>query len=141
MSTEENKAVVRRAFEELFNRGKLEIADEVIAPEFVNHAAPPEMKHGPEGLKRLVSWLRSAFPDARHEIEDEIAEGDKVVVHVTFSCTHQGEFMGMPPTGKSFSQKQMHIIRMTGGKAIEHWAVRDDLGMMQQLGLIPSPDL
>ncbi len=139
MSTEANEEFVRRFYAEVFDPGNLDRVEEMIAPDFVNHAQPPESPHGPEGIKQVITMLRTAFPDQRTTIEDVIAKGDKVVIRATYSGTHQGPFMGIPPTGKSFKQSQIHIIRMEDGKAVEHWAVRDDLGMMQQLGVIPAP--
>jgi steroid delta-isomerase-like uncharacterized protein len=138
MSTEENKALVRRLWEEVLNKRNLEVADELLAPGSVNHEAPAGRTHeGPESLKQVVGMLTSAFPDHHTIVEDIIAEGDKVMVRTTFSGTHQGPFMGIPPTGKRFSQQQIHVVRIVDGKATEHWAVRDDISMMQQLGVLP----
>ncbi len=139
MSTEANKAFVRRFFEELFNQRHLALAGELLAPEAISHAAPAGTADGPEGVKQVVTMLSSAFPDQHTTIEDVIAEGDKVVVSATFSGTHQGAFLGMPPTGKHFSQRQIHILRITDGKVAEHWAVMDDLAMLRQLGMMPAP--
>jgi len=140
MSTEANKAIVRRIYEEIFNKRNLALVDELTAPDSINHEAPPGVAPtGPEGIKQVVQMLTSAFPDHHMTIEDMVAEGDKVVVRTTFSGTHQGAFMGIPPTSKRFSQSQIHIVRVVDGKVTEHQAVRDDLGMMQQLGVIPSP--
>ena len=138
-TTEENKAQFRRTFEEMFNQGNLAVADDLIAPDFLNHEAPPGNNRGPESARQLVAWLRSAFPDLHYTIEELIAEGDTVVGRVTMSGTHHGPFQGIPPTGRSFQQTQMHFVRFRNGKGIEHRAVRDDLGMMQQLGVIPAP--
>jgi steroid delta-isomerase-like uncharacterized protein len=134
--SEENKALMRRIYEEIFNEGKLELANELVAPDMANHTAPGAPR-GPEPIKRLVAMLRSAFPDHHIEIEDMIAEEDKVVMLNTYSGTHKGEFMGIAPTGESFVQRQVHVMRFAEGKAIEHWGVRDDLGQMQQLGVVP----
>jgi len=139
MSTEANKAFVRRFFEELFNKRHLALAGELMAPEAISHAAPPGTVDGPDGIMQVVTMLSSAFPDQHTTIEDVIAEGDKVVVSATFSGTHQGTFLGIPPTGKHFSQRQIHILRITDGKVAEHWAVMDDLAMLRQLGLAPTP--
>jgi steroid delta-isomerase-like uncharacterized protein len=138
MSTEENKALVRRLWEEVFNKRNLVVADELIAQDSVNYEAPPGPVHsGPEGLKQVVQMLTSAFPDHHTILEDMIAEGDKVVVRTTFSGTHQGPFMGIPPTGKRFNQQAIHVIRVVDCKATEHWGVVDNLSLMQQLGVIP----
>ncbi len=136
----ENKASFRRTFEELFNQGNLAIADELIAPDCLNHEVPPGMNNrGPESMRQVVTMLRTAFPDLHYTIEEVIAEEETVVGRVTMSGTHQGPFQGIPPTGRSFQQAQMHFVRFRDGKGVEHRAVRDDLGMMQQLGVIPAP--
>ncbi len=140
MSTEEaNKASFRRAYEELFNQGNLSLVEELIAPDFLNHEAPPGSNRGPESMRQLIRMLRTAFPDLHFTIEELVAEGDTVAGRVTMSGTHQGTFQGMPPTGRSFRQAQMHFVRFRDGKGVEHRAVRDDLGLMQQLGVIPTP--
>ena len=139
MSTEANKAFARRLFEEVFNKQNLALAGELLAPGAVSHAAPAGTADGPEGIRQVVTMLSNAFPDQHTTIEDLIAEGDKVVVSATFSGTHQGAFMGIPPTGKHFTQRQIHILCITDGKLAEHWAVMDDLAMMRQLGMAPTP--
>ena len=131
--SEENKRITRRVLDELFDSGKLDAADELIHPGFVNHEAPPDNPQGPEGLKQTVSWLRGLM---RAEIEDEICEGDKVVARVTMHGRHVGEFLGRAPTGKEYAVEHIHIWRLQDGKVIEHWSVRDDLGQALQLGLI-----
>ncbi len=137
----ENKAHFCRTYEKLFNQGNLDIADELIAPDFLNHEAPPGKNRGPESMRQLIMILRTAFPDLHFRIEDVVAEGDTVVGRVTMSGTHLGSYMGIPPTGRSFQQAQMHLVRFRDGKGIEHRAVRDDLGMMRQLGVIAAPAL
>ncbi|HEY7122375.1 MAG TPA: ester cyclase [Ktedonobacterales bacterium] len=139
MSNEVNKAIVRRIWEEVFNRRNLALADELLTPDSINHETPPGVTaEGPESLKQIVTMLKAAFPDFRMTVEDMIAEGDQVVSRTTLSGTHQGTFMGIPPTGKRFRQQQIHVVRVSDGKAAEHWAVRDDVGMMQQLGVMPA---
>ena len=140
MSSEENKAHYRRTFEEIFNQGNLAIVDDLVAPDFLNHEVPPGMNNrGAESTRQVVTMLRTAFPDLHFTIEDVVAEGDTVAGRVTMSGTHLGPFQGIPPTGRSFQQAHMHFVRFRDGKAIEHRAVRDDLGMMRQLGVIPTP--
>jgi predicted ester cyclase len=136
----ENKAQFRRIYEEMFNKGNLAIADELIAPDFLNHENPPGMNsRGPESARKVVMMLRTAFPDVHYTIEEMVAEGDMVSCRLIMNGTHQGFFMGIAPTGRSVRQQaQMHLVRFRDGKAIEHWAVRDDLGMMRQLGVIPA---
>ena len=138
-TTEANKATVQHLYEQLFNQGNLSVADEVIAPDFINHAAPPGSNRGPESMRQLITMLSTAFPDMHYTVEELVAEGDTVVTRVTMSGTHRGPFQGMPPTGRSVRQAQMHFIRFRDGKAVEHRAVRDDLGVMRQLGVIPAP--
>jgi len=139
MSTEQNKALVRR-LEEVFNRGNISLVDELFAPDFVEHEElPPGIPPGREAVKQLTTMFRSAFPDFKATIDDIVAEGDKVVIRQTWSGTHKGEFMGVPPTGKSVSFGVIDIIRIAGGKFVEHWGQMDMMGMMQQLGAIPTP--
>ncbi len=138
MSIEENKAMTRRIFE-VFNTGNMALADEVIAADIVDHQAPPGTEPGLAGFKQIVSMFRTAFPDVQMTIDDMIVEGDKVVTRSTMGGTHQGEFMGIPPTGKQFTATTIDIVRFAGGKAVEHWGNSDDLGMLQQLGVIPTP--
>ena len=143
MSTTEletNKAQFRRIYEEMFNQGNLANVDELIAPDCINHEVPPGMNNrGPESARQVVMMLRTAFPDLHFTIEELVAEGDTVAGRVTMSGTHLGPFQGIPPTGRSFQQAHMHFVRFRDGKAVEHRAVRDDLGMMRQLGVIPAP--
>lgn len=136
MSIEENKAIAVQLYEEIFNKGNVELANKLVAPTAVNHdpTLPPGIPDGPEGLKSAVAMLRGAFPDSQHTIEDLIAEGDKVVVRLTHSGTHQGTYMGLPPTGKRIALSSIHIYRFAGGELVEAWTNRDDLGLMQQLG-------
>lgn len=135
----DNKQITRCVLEELFDKGNLDAADELIHPDFVNHEAPPDNPQGPEGLKETVSWLRGLWGPMRAEIEDEICEGDKVVARLTVHGRHVGEFLGRPPTGKEFAAEQIHVWRIADGKMIEHWSVRDDLGQALQLGLLGPP--
>jgi len=139
-SEEENKVHYRRTFEQVFNQGNLALVDELVAPDFLNHEVPPGMNNrGPDSTRQVVTMLRTAFPNLHFTIEDLVAEGDTVASRVTMSGTHLGPFQGIPPTGRSFQQAHMHFVRFRDGKAIEHRAVRDDLGMMRQLGVIPMP--
>jgi steroid delta-isomerase-like uncharacterized protein len=140
MSTEQNKVLVRQMVEEVFNRGNISLADKFLAPDFVEREElPPGVPRGREGVKQLTAMFRSAFPDFKATIDDLIAEGDKVVIRQTWTGTHKGEFMGMPPTGKRMSIGVIDIIRIVGGKFVEHWGQMDSMGMMQQLGAIPAP--
>ena len=140
VSVEENKAVVRRWFEELFNAGNLEVADEIIAADHVNHDPTlPDIPSGPEGQKQVVNLYRGAFTNAHISVEDQLAEGDRVVTRWTGSGTHQGEFMGVAPSGNQVTVTGISINRVSGGKIAESWTNYDALGMMQQIGAIPVP--
>jgi steroid delta-isomerase-like uncharacterized protein len=136
---EENKAVVRRFLEEVFSKGNLELVDDLFAPNYVLHdpAVQGEVR-GPEGIKQYVDMYRSAYPDTRFTIEDQIAEGDKVVTRWTGRGTHQGELMGIPPTGQEVTVTGIEFDRVSGGKLEETRVNYDALGMMQQLGVIPQ---
>ena len=139
--SEENKAIAARIPLEAFNEGKLEVIDELIADDSIDHAElPPGIPPGKEGLKLFVKALRSAFPDLKITINFEVAEGDLVVAHGTTTGTMKGEFAGMPPNGKSATWNAIHITRVKDGKIVEHWAVQDNLGMLQQLGFMPMPE-
>jgi steroid delta-isomerase-like uncharacterized protein len=141
--SEENKALVRREIEELFNHtGSLDVAQEIYAPDFVGHdPTMPEGIHGIEGAQQFAAGMRSAFPDLTCTIEDQIAEGDKVVSRWSASGTHQGETEEMgPATGNRMEITGISIERISEGKVAESWDQYDAMGMMQQLGFIPSPE-
>ena len=141
MSAEENKTVSRRVAQEIFNGGNLDLADELYAPNYVLHdPSLPEDLHGPEGIKQYAATSLGAFPDARVTVEDQVAEGDKVVNRWTATGTHTGDLMGMSPTGRRIEISGITINRFSGGKIAEDWYQSDDLGMMQQLGVIPSEE-
>jgi steroid delta-isomerase-like uncharacterized protein len=140
VSVEANKALARRWFEDLFNAGNLEVADEVIAPDHVNHDPTlPDIPTGPEGQKQIVNLYRGAFTNAHLSVEDQLAEGDMVVTRWTGSGTHQGEFMGVAPTGNQVTITGITINRISDGKIVESWSNYDALGMMQQIGAVPEP--
>ena len=136
MSTEENKALLRRLFEEVWNQGKLGTVDELLATDYVLND-PAQMVRGPEGFKAYVSAFRAAFPDMKATIEDQIAEDDRVVMRFTVHATHKGEFQGIPPTGKQVILSGIDIQRIVGGKIVENWVNLDALGLLQQLGVLP----
>ncbi len=139
MSTEENKALVRRFVDEVQSGGNIDAIDELCSPEFVNHSAPPGVPSNTEGVKQVTAMFRLAFPDSYFTVEDMVAEGDKVATRKTFRGTHQGTFAGIPPTGQQVSIGLIDIVRVADGKVVEHWSMGDNLGMMQQLGVIPNP--
>ncbi len=140
-STEENKALTRRVFEEIWNQGNLDLADEVIDPNFVDHdSAMPEEVSGIEGFKEFVAMYRSSFSDFHIEVEDQVAEGDKVVTRWTGTGTHDGDLGGITPTGKWVEITGVEIARISGGKVAEIWDNYDVMGMMQQIGALPSEE-
>ena len=137
--SEENKAILRRFIEEVLNKKNLGAADQFMAPNFVDHdPASPGAEPNIEGFKQAFGVFFTAFPDLTYTIEDIMAEGDKVVVRGTFRGTQRAEFMGIPATGKEINVTGIHIARMANGKMVEHWGNDNDLGMMQQLGVIPE---
>jgi steroid delta-isomerase-like uncharacterized protein len=139
--SEKNKAMAARIPLEAFNQGKLEVIDELIADNAVDHGElPPGMPPGKEGVKLFVKALRSAFPDLKITLGLQVAEGDLVVQQATATGTMKGAFAGMPPSGKKATWEAIHITRIKGDKIVEHWAVQDQLGMLQQLGFIPTPE-
>ena len=141
MSVEENKALLRRVFEEGWNVGNLDLFDETDSPEYVLHdPSAPEDVRGVEGAKQFASMYLRAFPDLRFTIEEQVAEGDKVVTRWTSSATHQGELMGIPATGNRTGVSGITISRISEGKLVEDWNNWDTLGLMRQLGVIPEPE-
>ena len=140
--SEENKAIARRALEEVWSgQGDLDAADELYAPNWLDHdPASPEDIRGPEGAKEWASMYRNAFPDNRYSVEEQVAEGDMVVTRWIASGTHQGEIMGIAPTGNRVTMAGTSVERIVDGKIEETWDNYDALGMMQQIGAIPSPE-
>jgi predicted ester cyclase len=122
-----------RVNQELFGDARLELAQELISPDFVDHEAPEGFPTGPEAARSTVNWLHGAFADMRYEVEDAFGSGDRVALRVTLHATHAREFMGKPATGRRFTMGQTHIFRIDDGKVAEHWANRDDAGLMRQL--------
>jgi steroid delta-isomerase-like uncharacterized protein len=139
MSIEQNKALFRRFVEEVFNQGDVSLIDELLTPNFVEREVlPPGTPSGREGVKQLTLMFRTAFPDFNVVIDDMIAEGDKIVARTTWNGTQKGEFMGIPPSGKRVSFDVIDIMRVSGGKVVEHWGVMDSMALMQQLAVIPA---
>ena len=136
MSTEENKALVRRFCEECYNKGDLDVFDEIVDPEWVNHSPDGTTMHRDDFREMVGS--RELFPDMKITIEDMIAEGDKVVVRRTTTGTHKGEFMGIAATGKQVTTSGIVVQRYAAGKLAESWTNNDDLGMLRQLGALPA---
>lgn len=138
MSSEQNKAIVRRALEEPW-KGTLDVVDELIASDYIGHdPANPEPHRGPAGVKEFISTYRAAFPDARVTVEEQLAEGDLVATRWSGRGTHEGELMGISPTGKRVTVSGLTISRLKGGKIVEEFQNWDTFGMMQQLGAVPA---
>jgi predicted ester cyclase len=139
MSTEANKAIMQRWVEEGFNQGKLDVVDEVVAPDYVlESTTPTEQLPGPEGSKNGILEIRRIFPDLHVTIEDQVAEGGKVVTRYSATGTQMGEFMGIAPTGKQVTMNWLAIDRFEGGKLVRGWDIADYLGLFQQLGAVPK---
>ncbi len=139
MQTEENKALVLRLAEQAWNKGDITVIDELLSPDYVLHIAAPGAKQDREGYKEAVSMYHKALPDFRFTIEDMVACGDKVIIRCKLIGTQKGEFMGRAPTGKKVTLTVISIRRIEDGKIVEEWVESDMLGMMQQLGVAPSP--
>jgi steroid delta-isomerase-like uncharacterized protein len=138
--SDQNKALARRGIEEVWNQGKLAVIDELIASNATFHDpnVPGGKFTGPEGVKQFVQIYRTAFPDVHITINDQIAEGDKVVTRWTATGTHKGELMGTAATNKYATVTGVDVERYQGGKVAESWANYDMFGMLQQLGVVPS---
>jgi len=140
MSAENNKALVRRYFEDAWNKHNPALVDEIYATDFVDRSPDiPGIAHTRDGLKQFMGVYLRAFPDADITIEDQLVEGDRVVTRWTGRGTQTGEFMEMAPSGKKVAVAGVQIDRFSGGKIVEGWALFDQLGMLQQLGAIPAP--
>ena len=139
MSTDENKAIVRRFYEEI-DKGNLAAMDELVAEDYLNHAPPPfPVGPGREGLKQAFETFWEATP-GYHRIEDQIAEGDKVVTRMTAIGTHERDLPGIPATGAKLEMTAIAIHRIADGKIAEHWSGKDELAFLQQLGVIPAAE-
>ena len=141
MSMRSNKDVVER-FLDAWNRSDFDtIERELLAPDYVNHNPPPVPGIGPDraGMLKAMRYLRSAFPEGRAETLQLVAEGDRVVLHDVVRGRHDGEFMGVAPTGKQASFEFIHIFRLADGRIAERWGVVDAMGLMAQLGALPAP--
>ena len=139
LSTQDNKAIARR-FIQVWGKGSLDIIDELAAPNIsVFSSIVPETIHGPEAFKQVLMMMRSGLPDVDISVEEEIAEGDKVVVGWMMGGTHLSELMGIPPTGKQVTWTGITIYRLAGGKIVGEKGEDSSLGLMQQLGAIPAP--
>ena len=138
MSLEENKTTVCRFYDEVFNKGNLDVVDDIFSPDYVIGDLPPDKSPSREGIKQTALMYRNAFPDLHFTIHDTIAEEDKVAVRFVATGTHKGLFSGIEPTNNQVEIKCISMYRFKDGKIVEGWARRDDLGTFQQLGVIPK---
>lgn len=140
MSIEAMKKAVRTWIEEGFNQKNLAVFDTYFASELVNHGLPPMLPPNLEGTKMFAGAFINAFPDIQVSIEDLVAENDQLVTRWSAHRTHKGELMGIPPTGTQVKMTGIAIDRFVGDKSVEHWEIVDQLGLMQQLGVVPLPE-
>jgi steroid delta-isomerase-like uncharacterized protein len=130
-----NRVIVRRYFEEVWNQGRLDVLDELLDPDYINHTpSTPNPPLGPAGLKPIVAEFRTAFPDLLFRIEDLFATPNRAVARVVMTGTHRGSLFGIPPTGRSVEVNQINIEQIARGRIVEHWRVTDELALMRQLG-------
>jgi predicted ester cyclase len=135
-----NRAIGRRVLLELWGEGKLELADQLYAPNYVDHVGQgpePSRVSGPDGIKQAVVMFRTAFPDLTYTVEAEMAERDLVLTRFSARGTNTGPFLGNPPTGRAVTYTGFDLNRIAGGKIVESWVSYDALGLLQQLGLVP----
>ena len=138
--SQEYVEIVRRVAEEAWGRGEFDVIDEHLVDDFVSHTtAMPEDVRGREAYKELISTFRSGFPDLRVEVVDTVAEGDEVAIRFRSTGTHEGELMGIEPTGKTTEGSGLVIARFEDGRGVEVWEYGDQLGMLQQLGVVERP--
>ena len=132
------RAAMQRLYDEVVNGGNHDLIDELVADDFVDHEEFPGISNDREGMKQFVAMMSAAFDGFRMDVEDLYADGDTAIARVTIRGTHNGEFMGVPATGKEIAMPAIDIFRFAGGKAVGHWGVTDTMAMMQQLGAIPE---
>ena len=139
MPTTDIKALTRRLYDEVFTGGNLALIDDLMGDDFVEHEEFPGMPPGKEAVRAFVTASREAFPDLAVQVEDMIAEDEKVVSRVRFTGTHEGEFMGIPATGNKIDMAVIDIVAWRDGKATDHWGISDQLALFTQLGVIELP--
>ena len=136
----DNKATTLRLYDEVFSKGDFDLGDELLSDDFVEHEElPPGIPPGKAAPRTLMTMMRDAFPDFQATVEELLEDGDKVIARVRFSGTHQGEFMGIPSTGRQFDIVAIDILEFRDGLAVAHWGVMDMAGMMEQLGVGGPP--
>ena len=131
------RTVIERYFEEVWNQGRLEVLDELLADDYVNHSSSlPGSPLGPAGVKPIVAAMRQAFPDLHYTIEHVVIGRDAVAVRTTMTGTHEGDLFGIPATGRRVAVTQMTLEQLRDGKIVAHWRNTDELGLMRQLGVV-----
>lgn len=138
MSLEENKAIVRRLVEEAQAGGKLHVIDELISPDFVDHSPWPGIPATREGVRQIFGMFQAALADLHVIIHEQIAEADRVVTRKTLRGVHQGNLLGVPPTGNVIAIEVIDILQLKDGLITDHWNLVDQYGLLQQLGLVPA---
>lgn len=139
MSADDSKRIARQFYERVINKADFVLGSQILASNFWDHGDPPDTPKGIEGLRQFLTMLATAFPDIRVEIEDMIADGDRVAVRLKVSGTHKGMLLGkIPPSGSHAVWTGMDFLRISEGKIVERWGVRDLLGLMKQLGVIKN---
>ncbi len=132
-------SLIRQIIDQAFNQGNLAVVDELLSPDHLKHNPFGGVPNGPRGFKLMIVMFRTAFPDLLCTIEDEIREGDKVAAHFTLQGTHKGLFLGSPPTGRQIKALGIIFARTENGQIVEDWTLMDQIGILQQLGLVPPP--
>lgn len=140
MTTETNAArVIARYFDEVWNQGRVDVLDELLTPDYVNHSPSiPNPRPGPADLKPIVQAMRGGAPDLHYEILDLVVDGAKVAVYLRVTGTHTGPLFGIAATGRSFDIRQMQIEWLREGRICQHWRITDELMLMRQLGVVPE---
>ncbi len=137
MTMQANAHLIERYFEEVWNQGQVDVLDELLTSDYVNHSPGlPDPQPGPEGLKPIVRMMRAGIPDLHYTIEDLVIAADRVAAHVRMTGTHTGTFFGIAPTGKAIDVRQMQIEWIRAGRICQHWRITEDLNLMRQLGVI-----
>lgn len=135
MNNSIRRAAILRYFNEVWNAGRLDVLDELLTPDYLNHhPSTPDPERGPAGLKPIVAAMRAGVPDLHYDILDLVDDGERVAVYLQVTGTHSGELFGMPASGRAFNVRQMQIERFEGGRIAEHWRLTDELSLLRQLG-------
>lgn len=134
----QNSDLVRRFYAEVLGEGNVDLVDQLCTDDYVEHEEFPGLTSDREGVKQFTAMFRTGFPDLHVEVDEIIESDDKIVARVRFQGTHQGEFMGVPPSGARIDVPTIDVVRVSGGRAAEHWGVTDSMALMQQIGAMPE---